>query len=671
MESSTLPVNKTGRTGSFFSPHTSPRKKTGRHSHRPVKVKPNPHQSGESASEAGCPSYFASLEGCKVGLEPTKRQSVKLVKGSSGYSPSAKRRRTPLADSEAKPVTASKLTVQQDKSGPRAIGEASSDDEADSVKSLTDAPVKGHSKTSGKPRNLYDRAEQEAVPLGSGVFTAPSVTGGGLGLFAGKAFKKGEFITFYDGEREMVDAKRRSELLSQLKFWSHIARLDRYEIIHGLTTPVSGKGAGSFANHGFGGHLSPNAKYCVLEKGALKKLCLQALTDIEKGDEIFTDYGNDYWYRFQDAFPEMYERIFAAGLRDVVKGIDPDVLKNLDKIKPVDQFLKNSGVPIPDWPELKHRHTQWIGALSRYALFKIGAVEGDRLSLDALRLLKEDSHEYFIALAQFYLKKSFNKRVAQDWNYRGNSLAIPRNGVFNPAITRWSGFHFNIFAGLYQNGRFDIEEKALMHTISTLNPSHPMHEQLLNDYIFRFLEIDPDRPIVKDIKALNKKITALASKLRTSSAAPWPVVDGRKMPLSHEWSVKYLREFLFRKGVKLDDKRFYPDQLNDLMTDEALYNQAFLTFCRERGCDFRQTILVARKTGIRFAPVKGLKFDKRDCTLSALFLQYIHRAGFDSPETLDGTTNEMLCNSIDMITSDYEGTLSVESLLLDAAVFDI
>lgn len=524
-----------------------------------------------------------------------------------------------------------------------------------------------HRTSSGKPRSLFDRAKQEAATIGNGVFIAPSTTGGGLGLFAGKDFKGGDFVTLYDGTQEDISKDQRRELLSDYESWSHAAALSRYELIQGLKEPASGRGGGSFANHGFGGYHSPNVKFRVLEKNLDKQLYLQALVFIKKGDEIFVNYGHDYWNRFQDTFPDLYESIFAAKLREAVKDMDSSLLQDLINIKAVTEFLTVRNVPIPNLPELKAPPVKWNDALSRYALFKIGAVEGDHLSLGTLRLLKEDSNEYFIAVAQFILKREdFKNHTAMDWNFRDNSPAIPQNGVFNKSITAWSGFHYNIFAGLYCHSRFDTEENALMSTIRMLDPSHSMYEQLLSDYIFRFLGIAPNNLDTPDLSISGKKKTKLAilsNKLSKSPAVPLHSVAGHKMPLSEQWSVEYLREFLIRKGVKLEGKRFYPNQINDLIDDEEMYNRAFLIFCRERSCNFRSIMKVTERTNIVCSPIPGVVFENKNCNLSALFMQYIHRAGFDCPEVLNAATNGMLCNCLDMMLPQYKGEVSAETLL--------
>ena len=529
--------------------------------------------------------------------------------------------------------------------------------------SSTEKPSVDSVKLPKKSRLLAERVKVEAVTIGNGVFVAPCMSGG-LGLFAGKDFKNNAFITLYDGERKQVTDKEREELFKTIEGWSHARSISRHEVICGLKIPDFNRGGGSFTNHGLYGRNKPNSCFKKVEKNSIASVYLQATKEIKCGHEILIDYGKNYWERFKDVLPSEHKRIFVPDLIDAIKKIEHklELLENLNNIKWLTTHLKNT-VPVPNWPELKKKHQEWSKELSRYALFKMGFIQGNHLSLASLRLLKLESNEYFFAIAQFALKNNRGVQTVADWNIRSGSPMIPRHAIFKPGTKKWSVFHFNIFAYIYDHDHFDNKGKALMHTIGMLDPSNPIYEQLLTEYIFRYLDINSYELGNSKLSITKKMLNLLVEKLNHSSSKPLEFLAGHKMPLSGKWSLYYMREFLFRKGVNLEGKRYYPSQINDLMDDKPFYKNAFLLFCRERNCDFQAIFNVTRKEGIRFVKTEGLTFEKQNCNVSALFLQYIHHAGFDYQEVLNSASTEMLRNCINIIQAEYQGPVSIKLLL--------
>ena len=114
----------------------------------------------------------------------------------------------------------------------------------------------------------------------NGVYVANSrIECAGNGLFASKYFKRGEYITLYDGET-----------LTKKQAWkrpclTHMAGREGV-IVDGLKQPIVGRGGGSFANGSQLYHDS-NAKIVAW----LGYLVLRAKTNIEPDNEIIVHYG--------------------------------------------------------------------------------------------------------------------------------------------------------------------------------------------------------------------------------------------------------------------------------------------------------------------------------------------------------------------------------------------
>lgn len=130
---------------------------------------------------------------------------------------------------------------------------------------------------------------------------------GGLGLFAMRDIKRGEFVTEYGGE--VVDIERAKELLAN-KEDTHLRTLSsQFDALDGRLRPEAGFTLeyyyrndlmGSFANTS----KTPNVKYVEKIRSvgrvhpyggvATKTIMLRAIRDIKAGEEIYVNYGEGY-----------------------------------------------------------------------------------------------------------------------------------------------------------------------------------------------------------------------------------------------------------------------------------------------------------------------------------------------------------------------------------------
>lgn len=152
------------------------------------------------------------------------------------------------------------------------------------------------------------------VPRNPLVIKPSSIEGAGLGLFAGRDYKKGEVITFYDGEIiSHAEAKRREAQSVDTHIRSHIQL--KWDIDGRLVDPNDpSKGKASFINHkprGEGAnvefdHVDTNVNKALLEKFLRgqrveldpreRRTFVYALRSIRKGEEFFVNYGKDYGF---------------------------------------------------------------------------------------------------------------------------------------------------------------------------------------------------------------------------------------------------------------------------------------------------------------------------------------------------------------------------------------
>lgn len=116
--------------------------------------------------------------------------------------------------------------------------------------------------------------------VGDGVFVQPSkIPKAGNGLYVSRPFKKGEYITLYDGETiTRREAWSRSVL-------SHMATREGVTV-DGLKDPIWGRGGGSFANAS------------LLKSGAnaelvawLGLIVVRAVRPIDAWEEVLVYYG--------------------------------------------------------------------------------------------------------------------------------------------------------------------------------------------------------------------------------------------------------------------------------------------------------------------------------------------------------------------------------------------
>jgi hypothetical protein len=119
----------------------------------------------------------------------------------------------------------------------------------------------------------------------------------GRGLFTRHGKRKNQIITWYTGKVvghehiEDIKMERGGEGLSHTVTLSPMT----FQIV-GLREPREGDGAASFVNHS----KSPNATIFypnISEWGSTPIVVIKALRDIEPGEEIFINYGKDYWER--------------------------------------------------------------------------------------------------------------------------------------------------------------------------------------------------------------------------------------------------------------------------------------------------------------------------------------------------------------------------------------
>jgi SET domain-containing protein len=156
----------------------------------------------------------------------------------------------------------------------------------------------------------------KAATIGNDVFVYESkIPNAGRALFAADDFADGNWITEYDGE--LIDKKTADARLQQGKD-THIRSLEfGHSFVDGFyCTNTRGRGGASFANDPWtlGKNVASgmyNAKFEKFQsfdpKVGVKtrtgdmelpnRVFLRAIKRIKKGDEIYVDYGKDFWDR--------------------------------------------------------------------------------------------------------------------------------------------------------------------------------------------------------------------------------------------------------------------------------------------------------------------------------------------------------------------------------------
>lgn len=121
-----------------------------------------------------------------------------------------------------------------------------------------------------------------------GLSVRPStIPNAGNGLFADRDFARGTIITKYDGPIAMVPSAPPAASAT-----THWASLMRGWVVEGLTSPIRGRGGGSFMNHVPRG---ANAEFVKNDAAGhpYYGIYVKAKRNIQKGDEIFLTYGRD------------------------------------------------------------------------------------------------------------------------------------------------------------------------------------------------------------------------------------------------------------------------------------------------------------------------------------------------------------------------------------------
>ena len=143
--------------------------------------------------------------------------------------------------------------------------------------------------------------------LGNGVEYRPSgIPESGDGLFATRAFAKGEQITWYDGDLKHVFKifGKKALTTEESRQWSHWRSVPELDfVIRGIKRgfgAFDGRGGASLANH------CPDQQNCAFRNGTklvamfcdddfqwwpVRPTTLVALRNIIDGEELFVDYG--------------------------------------------------------------------------------------------------------------------------------------------------------------------------------------------------------------------------------------------------------------------------------------------------------------------------------------------------------------------------------------------
>ncbi len=113
-----------------------------------------------------------------------------------------------------------------------------------------------------------------------------TIAGAGKGLFAERTFKKGENIARYGGEiltTEEYNARYEADAMG-----AYGVQLDDARVIDARRTDA---GVARYACDYHGSRKKPNAEYIADDEN--DEVWIVATRKIKKGDEIFTDYGDE------------------------------------------------------------------------------------------------------------------------------------------------------------------------------------------------------------------------------------------------------------------------------------------------------------------------------------------------------------------------------------------
>lgn len=148
--------------------------------------------------------------------------------------------------------------------------------------------------------SIRSKTNKQLSTLGCGVIVKRSKHIHGEeqnGLFATRCFKKGELVTEVDGE--VISPM----LTPGSPGTSHFCSIGGGLVINGITIPKEGKGGGSFVNHCDNSDKINVILYKYhsvigqLREGlsTLDRIALKATRDINKDDELLTNYGRNYF----------------------------------------------------------------------------------------------------------------------------------------------------------------------------------------------------------------------------------------------------------------------------------------------------------------------------------------------------------------------------------------
>ena len=159
--------------------------------------------------------------------------------------------------------------------------------------------------------SLLGEFSKHAPCVGSGVEIAPSLIssdGSGCGLFTTRPFRKGSFVTWYDGvllwATRLLDKKRGE--YHHKTHWRAVQGMDM--VIQGLRSEgdglLTGRGGGSIINHNLQRQNCrlANSKHRIdmwCESDHLMynvvAVVVEATRDIAANEELYCDYGSGVW----------------------------------------------------------------------------------------------------------------------------------------------------------------------------------------------------------------------------------------------------------------------------------------------------------------------------------------------------------------------------------------
>lgn len=144
------------------------------------------------------------------------------------------------------------------------------------------------------------------------------IPGAGKGLFVKKDFKKGEIVCEYEGEIVpwSVCEKRAEEGHEGYAFFITKNRcVDAY-----FTKEAIGRYANDAKGIGRVEGLRNNAQYEIKTRQGEKRVFIVATRTIKANDEVFVDYGKDYWKNLSKA-KDLEKKVNAEQLKSKKKSV--------------------------------------------------------------------------------------------------------------------------------------------------------------------------------------------------------------------------------------------------------------------------------------------------------------------------------------------------------------